>query len=258
MISVKWNIQPNIIAGSTGRNGGFSQPPFNSLNMALYLNDDENSVIKNREKLAVELGIPLTQWVFPKLTHSDRWIKVTHEDGGKGALDEQTSPWGFDAVYTSESNLVLAVGHADCIPILFTCPSCHLIGALHTGWQGTVKQITDKFIKHWIEEEYCDPADIFVYIGPSIRKHNFIVRHDVIDQTRQMTIDTSPFLNVIDSEHTQMDLVGMNIEMMLGHKIPIKNITDTKLCTYDHSDDFFSYRRARITGRQISFIVRTK
>lgn len=258
MIKAKWNIHPNIIAGSTGRNGGFSQPPFDSLNMALYLNDDEQSVIKNRKKLADEVGIPLNQWVFPKLTHSDRWIKVSHDDAGKGAQDEPTSPWGFDAVYTSESNLVLAVGHADCIPMLFSCPSRHLIGALHTGWQGTVKQITDKFIKHWIEEEHCDPTDIYIYIGPSIRKHNFIVKQDVIDQTRQMTIDLTPFLNVIDSEHTQMDLVGMNIEMMLKLGVPPKNITDTKLCTYDHPNDFFSYRRNKITGRQISFIVMTK
>jgi polyphenol oxidase len=257
MIKIPWNIHPDIIAGSTGRNDGFSQPPFDSLNMALYLNDDDESVIKNREKLAAHIGIPLNQWVFPKLTHSDRWIKVSHVDGGKGARDEQTSLWGYDAVYTSESNLVLAVGHADCIPLLLTCPSKQLIGALHTGWQGTVKQITDKFLNHWINEEHCDPKDIFVYIGPSIRKHNFIVKQDVIDQIRQMTINTSPFLNVIDSEHTQMDLVGLNIEMMLRLGIPPKNITDTKLCTFDHSDEFFSYRRSKVTGRQLSFIVQT-
>lgn len=257
MIKAKWNILPNIIAGSTGRDGGFSQPPFDTLNMALYLNDDENSVIRNREKLALHIGIPLSLWVFPKLTHSDRWIKVTAVDAGKGAFDEQTSLYGYDAVYTSESNLALAVGHADCIPILFTCPSRHLIGALHTGWQGTVKQITDKFMKYWIVEEHCDPADIYVYIGPSIRKHNFIVKQDVIDQTRQMTSDPTSFLNVIDPEHTQMDLVGLNIEMMLRLGIPPENITDTKLCTYDHPDDFFSYRRFKVTGRQLSFIVQT-
>ncbi|MDP2814479.1 MAG: peptidoglycan editing factor PgeF [Erysipelotrichaceae bacterium] len=257
MIKVQWHTHPHINAGTTGRNGGFSKAPFDTLNMALYLNDDENSVIRNREKLALHIRIPLSQWVFPKLTHSDRWIKVTAADGGKGAFDEQNSLYGYDAVYTSETNLALAVGHADCIPILFTCPSRHLIGALHTGWQGTVKQITDKFITHWIDVEHCDPADIYVYIGPAIRKHNFIVKQDVIDQTRQMTIDPSPYLHVIDSEHTQMDLVGMNFEMMLGHKIPIKHITDTQLCTYDHPDDFFSYRRSKVTGRQLSFIVQT-
>lgn len=255
MIVVKWNIQPNIIAGSTGRKGGFSQPPFDSLNMALYLNDDANSVIKNREKLAKELGIPLNQWIFPKLTHSDRWIKVSHDDASKGAWDEQTSPWGFDAVYTNESHLVLAIGHADCIPILFSCPSRHLIGALHTGWQGTVKQITEKLLSHWIYEEHCDPNDIFVYIGPAIRKHNFIVKQDVIEQVSLMNFDPSPYLENVDDTHTQMDLIGLNIEMMLRSGIPPVNITDTQLCTYDHSDDFFSYRRTKVTGRQISFIV---
>lgn len=257
MIKVQWQPHSNIIAGTTDRTGGFSQLPFDSLNMALYLNDEQNSVIRNREKLALHIGIPLSQWVFPKLTHSDRWIKVSKSDGGKGAFDEKTSLYGYDAAYTDQSDLVLAVGHADCIPILFTCPTRHLIGALHTGWQGTVKQITDKFIKHWIDAEHCNPADIYVYIGPSIRKHNFIVKQDVIDQTRQMTIDPNPFLNVIDSEHTQMDLVGMNIEMMLRLGIPPENITDTKLCTYDHPDDFFSYRRSKVTGRQLSFIVQT-
>jgi polyphenol oxidase len=257
MINVPWNIHPNIIAGTTNRHGGFSQPPFDTLNMALYLNDDENSVIKNREKLADQIGIPLSQWVFPKLTHSARWIKVTNTDGGKGAIDEQTSLWGYDAVYTSESNLVLAVGHADCIPLLLYCPSKHLIGALHTGWQGTVKQITDKFLRFWIEQENCDPNDIFIYIGPAIRKHNFIVKQDVIEHAQQMDIDPEPFLTKIDDEHTQMDLVGLNVAMMLRHGIPSENITDSTIDTFDHPNDFFSYRRSKITGRQVSFIIQT-
>jgi polyphenol oxidase len=258
MIKTQWDIHPNIIAGSTGRIGGFSQPPFDSLNMALYLNDDENSVIKNREKLAEEIGLPLNHWVFPKLTHSDRWIKVSHDDGGKGARDEQSSPWGYDAVYTDESDLVLAIGHADCIPLLFYCPSKHLIGALHTGWQGTVKQITDKFLRHWINEEHCDPKDVFIYIGPSIRKHNFIVKQDVIDATKSMDLDVNPFLTSIEDNQTQMDLQGINIAMITRLGIPIENITDTQLCTYDHQHEFFSYRRSKTTGRQISFIVMTK
>jgi hypothetical protein len=255
MIKIPWNIHPDIIAGTTGRHSGFSKPPFDTLNMALYLNDDENSVIKNREKLADQIAIPLSHWVFPKLTHSDRWIKVSSEDGGKGAFDEQTSHWGYDAVYTSESNLVLAVGHADCIPLLLYSPSKHLIGALHTGWQGTVKQITDKFLTHWIKEEHCDPKDIFIYIGPSIRKHNFIVRQDVIDYVLKMDIDFSPYLQRVDDIHTQLDLVGLNKAMILRHGLPIENITDSKICTYDHPDDFFSYRRSKVTGRQVSFIV---
>ncbi|MDP3304674.1 MAG: peptidoglycan editing factor PgeF [Erysipelotrichaceae bacterium] len=257
MIKVEWKIHPNINAGTTDRTGGFSKEPFDTLNMALYLNDDENSVIRNREKLALQVDIPLSQWVFPKLTHSDRWIKVTAADAGKGAFDEQNSLYGYDAVYTSETNLALAVGHADCIPILFNCPSRHLIGALHTGWQGTVKQITDKFVKHWIDEEQCDPADIYVYIGPAIRKHNFIVKQDVINQTKLINFDVTSYLTVIDNEHTQMDLVGINIAMMLKLGIPRENITDTQLCTYDHPDDFFSYRRSKVTGRQLSFIVQT-
>jgi polyphenol oxidase len=254
MIKVEWNIHPNIKAGTTGRSGGFSQPPFDSLNMALYLNDDENSVIKNREKLADQLGIPLSQWVFPKLTHSNRWIKVTKADGGKGARDEHSSFWGYDAVYTDESNLVLAVGHADCIPLLLTCPSKHLIGAIHSGWQGTVDQVIDIFLKQWIEQEHCDPKDIYIYIGPSIRKHNFFVKKDVIEQVLQMGFDVSPYLTQVDDQHTLLDLPGLNIEMMMRNHIPLENITDTKLCTYDQTDDFFSYRRSKISGRHISFI----
>ena len=258
MIAVQWKIHPDIIAGTTGRNGGFSEPPFASLNMALYLNDDTQNVLKNRGLLADFINVPLSRWVFPKLTHSDRWIHVGEEDAGKGAIDEQSSPWGFDAVYTRQSNLVLAVGHADCIPILLTCPSRHLIGAIHTGWQGTVKQITDKFLYHWITEEHCDPKDIFIYIGPSIRKHNFIVRQDVIDAAALMDFDVQPFLTPIDEQQTAMDLQGINMAMMLRNHIPMENITDTQLCTYDHPDQFFSYRRNKITGRQISFIVMTK
>ena len=49
-----------------------------------------------------------------------------------------------DALYTYEPNLVLCSFTADCVPVIFYNEVNGLIGVIHSGWQGTVKEITSE------------------------------------------------------------------------------------------------------------------
>lgn len=50
-----------VIASQSSRLGGISAEPFNSLNLGLSVNDDEQNVQKNRELFFGRLGIELSQ-----------------------------------------------------------------------------------------------------------------------------------------------------------------------------------------------------
>jgi polyphenol oxidase len=248
-----WNTDTHVVAGTTLRTQGHSKVPFDSLNMAFYVPDDAKDVILNRELVAEKTGFPLSTWVFPKMTHSDHFIKVTKEDMGKGCYEEASSIPDMDALYTQEPNVMLAVFHADCTPVLLYDPTTQTVGAIHAGWAGTLKEITKKMLTHWIEIEHINPIDIKVYIGPSISKPNFEIGYDLVHQVITQHKQYLPFVSIDDMRST-MDVSGINIKQCLDVGIPLENITHLNECTYALEDKYFSYRKAPVSGRHCSFI----
>lgn len=247
----------HITAGITRRFSGVSLPPFDSLNMAFYVGDNKEHVLTNRQLVADELNIPLSQWVFPKLTHSDHIHQVTRLDGGKGAFSEEGSLFDVDSIYTYENDLVLSVFSADCIPILYYHELNHVIGAIHCGWTGTVKEIVRKTFEHLIENESCNPSAFTIFIGPSIRTEAFEVKEDVIARVKTMTLDSTPFIRE-ENDRYFLDLVGMNVQMLMDLNISYEQIMISPECTFTQSQDYFSYRASPTTGRHASFIVQRR
>lgn len=62
--------------------------------------------------------MPLENWVLPWQKHTDRIVRVTHEDILKGAFDKNTSIMDTDGLYTTEKDLLIGVFTADCLGIL--------------------------------------------------------------------------------------------------------------------------------------------
>ncbi|MBW9234731.1 laccase domain-containing protein, partial [Leptospira santarosai] len=54
-----------------------------------------------------------------------------------------------------------------------------LIGVIHSGWQGTVKEITLKLFEHLTQVENCNPNDLHIHIGPALSQEKFEVDEDV-------------------------------------------------------------------------------
>ena len=91
----------------------------------------------------------------------------------KGSLHYEDGIADCDALYTTEKGIVLGVFHADCVPVLLYDPITSLVAAIHSGWQGTVKEITSKVVSHIIQTEGVDPANLQAYIGCAIEKKQF-------------------------------------------------------------------------------------
>lgn len=243
----------HIVAGMTLQDQ--SLPEAN--NMALHVCQEKQDVLENRGRLAKFLNVSIHDFVCANQTHSANFHHVTQVDKGRGALDNADAIPETDALYTYEPDIVLCSFTADCVPVLFYNDKTGLIGAVHSGWQGTVKEITLKLFQHLQQAEQCDPADIHVQIGAALSQEKFEVDEDVYTKFEKLGYaDDFMYYNEstgkyhIDNQLTvkkQCELAG----------IPSNQVTIDRTCTFQDPAGF-SYRQDKQCGRHLSFIKRKR
>lgn len=246
---------PNLIAGITTKNGGCSKGSFGNLNLGFHVGDGFDDVCANRTKLAELLQIPLNRWVGAEQTHDISIKKITKADCGRGSDSYDHSFKGTDGFYTSESDILLTLCFADCVPLFFIAPDKHMIGTAHAGWKGTVHKIGRHMIEAW-GKEGINAQQIFVTIGPSICGKCYIVDDYVINfvQNTLEDNDKKPY-NLISDGQYSLDLRELNKQILLKAGVPDQNILMTDFCTSCDHKEFFSHRRDQgQTGRMLSFI----
>lgn len=160
--------QTGVVHAITGRRGGISPAPYDSLNLGYGVPDDAENVSRNRRTVADALGICLDKVVTTKLVHGNASAVVTESDAGRGALDRATALDGFDNLVTKERGVYLWMSFADCVPILLYDPDTPAIGISHAGWRGTLAGAAGSAAKTMIDEGMASPAGLSAYIGPSI------------------------------------------------------------------------------------------
>ncbi|APH50234.1 MULTISPECIES: peptidoglycan editing factor PgeF [Bacillus] len=254
-----WNcvnqLNTKVIAGFTTKNGGVSNPPYESLNTGLHVRDEAHDVVTNRGVIASLCGTDLDSWVFADQTHENRVRRVTAGDKGKGARDYSSAFRGTDGLYTKDANLFLALCFADCVPLYFYDPVKSIIGAAHAGWKGTVKQIGRIMTERWVNEEGSRLTDIQAVIGPSISAGSYTVDDRVINEVRALPFTAESAICETEKGQYQLDLKEVNRLLLIHCGIPEENISVSGLCTERERELFFSHRRDKgKTGRMMSFI----
>ncbi|MGE6258670.1 peptidoglycan editing factor PgeF [Heyndrickxia sporothermodurans] len=250
----EWNqIDSNVVAGFTTKNGGYSKNEYLSLNCGFHVGDDRNDVRKNRILLSNKLGFPIEGWVGAEQTHETQIVKVEDLQRGKGSIEYESSIKHTDGLYTDKANTLLTLCFADCVPLFFFAPK--VIGIAHAGWKGTVNGIAKEMVRKWTSEG-ISLVDIKVVIGPCICKDCYIVDNRVINQVKQW-MDSTSFLpyKEITSGQFQLDLRKLNQIILEKSGILSENISITDYCTSCENSEFFSHRRDQgKTGRMLSFI----
>lgn len=239
------------------RAGGFSQYPYDSLNLGLHVGDDPDAVLKNRERLAEAVGIPLDQFTIARQIHSGNVKIISDELRGSGGTDQEHAIEGTDAMVTDRPGICLIVLVADCVPLLFFDPAKRAIGVAHAGWRGTLKSIASNTVSAMAEAFGSSPGDIMVGMGPSIGPCCYKVGPDVISQVRGAFQRGGDYIvNESKDGKGYLDLWKANLEVLLRAGIERKNIEIAGRCTCHEPDLFFSYRRRKgDTGRFAAGIV---
>ncbi len=238
--SPNWQVPMHIRAWQTYRTGGVSRAPYDSLNLALHVEDVPECVLENRKIVQKALNLPQKP-TFLDQRHTNQVIKI-FENEKKGETPVADASW------TDHMNTVLAVMTADCLPILMTNKTGTLVAAIHAGWRGLENGIIAQTLQALPEV----PENLLVWIGPGISKAYFEVGEDVRDQMLCGAQATPEHFEASRQGRWLMDLQG--IARWQLQRLGVERIWAAEVCTYAQSAHFFSYRRAGQTGRMATFI----
>lgn len=231
-----WIKSPHIntIHGFSTRNGGVSPAPFLSLNLG-GTDDLPEYIAENRKRALADLNIGMTHVSYLNQIHSNIVCQAS--------VGKQTG----DALVTNQKSLAIAVGAADCYPVLFYDETNQVIGAAHCGWKGTLARIAKNTIEEMVKLG-AEISQIKVAIGQGISKSNYQVSEEVIEQFKNAGFSNDCW------ENRQLDLLNANRYVALEAGIKPEHIWSMNRCTTE--DDFFSYRRDNgKTGRMWALIM---
>lgn len=249
-------ILSKLSLGFSTRIGGESKGYYDSLNLALHINDDERVVIANRQKLASVIGFNYDAWTSAEQVHGNRVEIVTIEERGKGRYNLDDAIKNADGIVTNSPDILLTSFYADCVPLYFFDPVNKVIGLAHAGWKGTVLKIGEQMINTMKKNFNSNINDIKTAIGPSIDQCCYEVNDQVIRPLKE-SITNIPEIAIIDKKngHYDLDLKKINQQIFLDAGILPENIEISSLCTSCEEKMFFSHRRDKgHTGRMISWI----
>ena len=233
---MNWLKSSNIkvIHGFSTRNGGVSPSPFKSLNLG-GTDDLPENIGENRRLALSDLDIEMNQVSYLNQIHSNEVCA--------GKIGKQTG----DALVTKRIGLALAVGAADCYPVLFSDEKNGVIGAAHCGWKGTMGRIVTNTINEMILLG-AETQHIKVAIGQGISEKNYEVSEDVITQFKNHHFPEFCW----SGRH--LNLLEANRFVAIESGIKAENIWTMNRCTTE--PDFFSYRRDNgKTGRMWAVIL---
>ena len=221
--------------------GGVSTGYYESMNLH-FREDKRENVIKNYEIICNGIGVDYKNVVFSGQTHEDKVYTVTKDDIGKGLFRESNIK-GYDALITNEKNIVLVAFFADCVPIFMVDTVNKVIGIVHSGWKGTVKQIGAKTIEKMKIEYDTDPKNLIVGIAPSISKCCFQVSKDLVDVfSRELPFSKEYIFDDVVKDKYKISLQHIIKRTLLNSGVLDENIEISNICTMCNSDMFFSHR----------------
>lgn len=197
---------------------------------------DKEEIRHNRHLIAEALLIPDSHLYFPSQVHKTNIVEVTRHTSKEELMET-------DALITHERGICIAVMSADCVPILLYDKKNKAVGAVHSGWRGTVARILEKTL-HQMKEVYgtCG-EDIIAGIGPSVSQEVYEVGEEVITAVTSAFGNTSGLMIPQPENKARLDLWKANKVQLLEFGVEPSNIEISNLCTVKNNEHFFSARK---------------
>ena len=238
-----------VTAFSTMRQGGYSKDNYGEFNINCYCGDDKKAIRKNREALCGLLAIDDYHLLMPHQVHLTKIAQIDNTFLSLTADERHQALEGVDALMTNVEGVCIGVSTADCIPVLLYDPVHRAVCAIHAGWRGTVKRITEQAVEQMTNVYGSRPADIMAQIGPGIHLDSFEVGDEVYEAFANEGFDMQAISKRKKKWH--IDLPECNRLQLVSTGIPADQIAVSQVCTFQQSGDFFSARRLGINSGRI-------
>lgn len=220
------------------RNTGHSRPPFASLNISYGIGDEEKTVDRNRDIIAGIMGA--AEMTYLNQVHGCD-IAVLDRHWQPIYNPANPEPITADAAMTDRPGNYLSIQVADCQSVLMYEPARQVVANVHSGWRGSIGNIIGRAVEAMEQNFACRPDLIRAGIGPSLGPccAEFIHYRTEIPKA---------FWHYKDSDD-HFDFWALSIDQLLNAGVLKENIEASHMCTRCRTDEFFSYRAERTTGR---------
>lgn len=223
-------LPEGLYAGLTGR----------KINSTDYTAPDNEIRMSDKNLVSSVTGLPAGRILMLDQVHGDTILNIDRYPEGVRA-----SEGSADGILTALPELCLVIRTADCVPVFLYDPVKKVLGAVHSGWKGTMLDITGKCIGMMGDLYGSDPASLLAFILPSIGPQSYEVNSDVADHFPADTVKVSGRLYV--------DLWGSIERSCARSGLLPGNIYNTRICNRQNTGDFFSHRFGD-RGRNLNFI----
>jgi YfiH family protein len=236
---LRW-LEARLEAGTaafTTRIGGVSAAPFDGLNLGVFTEDERESVVENRRRLAAALGFSPERVAIGHQVHGAELERHGGPQHPSPFSDPDSPIPAVDGHVTAEPSLPLLVFVADCVPVALSGPGG--VAMLHCGWRGLASGI--------VAEGADAVGATEAAIGPSIGPCCYEVGEEVLA--------TFAGLGEGVARGRMLDLP--EVVRRLLREAGVGGIESSGLCTSCEADLFYSHRRdAGRTGRQAGLVWR--
>ena len=242
LLEMNWQLPRGVFAACTTRQGGVSEPPWNSFNLATHVGDDLAHVAANRARLRalLDLGVEPT------------WLTQVH---GVAVADldlaaSSPMPATADAAVASRAGAVCVVMVADCLPVLFCSRDGKRIGAAHAGWRGLAAGVLERTVA-----AMGVPGDeLMAWLGPAISQDQFEVGDEVRETFVKADRAANSRFRMNARGRWQADLVGLARLRLAA--LGVAGVSGGNWCTFSDRERFYSHRRDGKGGRLAALIWR--
>jgi YfiH family protein len=229
----EWPAPPKVRAWVTERG---SAARYGTLNLALHVGDDAESVAANRSRLAAALELP----------SEPRWLEQIH---GTRVLDlDREAVAAADGAVTGRAGVVCAVMTADCLPVIFCDRAGRRVGVAHAGWRGLLNGVLPAAVAALGSE----PNGLVAWLGPAIGQAAFEVGAEVRDAFVARSPAAARRFVANTRGRWQADLYGLASDALAA--AGVSSVHGGGFCTYAEAGRFFSHRREAPCGRMATLV----
>jgi YfiH family protein len=227
-----FEFAPGVRAAFTGRSGGVSLPPYDTLNMSGAVGDEPSAVTCNRRRVARACDVTESGLIWMRQVHGSR----------VGYADHGSSGQEVDAIFTDKPGLALGALAADCACVLLADPLARLVGAAHSGREGTASGVVTALLTA-MAEAGADPGRMRAMIGPAICGGCYEVSAEVRDRVAAAVPEAAC--------STRRGRPGLDIRAGITAQLAragIGQVDHDPRCTAQ-TPELYSFRRDGPTGR---------